>query len=268
MVEYYNVAMGDFTTLRTGSVARRMLVLETEDDVKRVFDSYGHDLYIIGNGSNVLVSSPIDIVVKLSKTFAAARGIQSICRALAEQKRSGLEFAMGIPATLGGAIFMNAGGSSGEMSDIIESVVIYDGEIREIEPIFSYRESGIHGIILDATFKTTFDTTENIMRRMKDILKRKADSQPLAHNTAGCIFKNPDSVSAGQIIDQCQLKSHRVGGACVSPLHANFIVCEHGSTPQNVLDLINHIQTVVFNAKGVNLETEIEIWPRSSEKSP
>lgn len=259
MKEYNNVKMSSFTTWKVGAIAKLFFILESIDDIRRVFERYNP--YILGNGSNILVEKDIDVVVKLDQTFLSAQNVHSLCKKFALQQQSGLEFLMGIPATVGGAIKTNAGGKYGTMGDVIETVTIFDSDIKIIEPKFHYRTSNIQGIILDATFRTKKDSTNNILERMNAIIDEKKLTQPLNENTAGCVFKNPkEGATAAQIIERCGLKGSKIGGAMISTKHANFIVTEHGAQPLHIIHLIKLTQNIVFDMTGYNLELEIQIW--------
>lgn len=185
----------------------------------------------------------------------------------ARKSLSGLEFASGIPASVGGAIFMNAGANGKETKEALESVVFLteEGSIRNYrkeELTFGYRTSSFHtmrGAILAATF--VFDPNSPYARRSQlQIIDYRKKTQPLNEKSIGCIFRNPSiNQSAGSLIDQCGLKGLREGGAKVSDIHANFIVNEGHATAANVMDLMRQIQDQVLKKTGVHLEPEVRL---------
>lgn len=257
---YHNVSMSQFTTWGVGAVARQLMVLETNDDVRRAFDKHP-DAYILGNGSNILVVDNVDTVVKLGRQFDAAKHVHALANQHAAASRSGLEFLMGIPATVGGAIKTNAGGRYGSMRDVVRSVEVYhQGEIKTITPMFGYRSSDIQGLILSAEFHTERTFPETIRDKMREVMQEKSQTQPLGSASAGCTFKNPAIAPAAKLIDDLGLKGKEFGGAKISELHANFIVTKDGS-PQDVLEAIRFIRERVFDRYGIELELEVEIWP-------
>ena len=259
MKTYYNVPMGNFSTIGVGAKARRFTTVDSVEEIKEL--SISPSTRIIGNGSNILALNDITHVIKLGPFFPAAQSVHNLCKANALKGQAGLEFLMGIPATLGGAIKTNAGGKHGSMSDVVESVsVLKNGKVKNIIPKFSYRSSNIDGIVLDAKLKTTKDDPQNILKRMKSIHSEKLQSQPLSAKTAGCIFKNPAECPASSLIDQCHLKGKNFNGVRTSDLHANFLIADKNSSPENVMDAIRKIQEIVFEKKGINLELEIEVW--------
>jgi len=260
MKTYHNVSMARFSTIKTGATARHLTVVDSVDEIKEELSKYP-STRIVGNGSNILVLNDINHIIKLAPSFPAAQNVQSLCKHYALQGQAGLEFLMGIPATLGGAIKTNAGGKYGSMSDIVKSVlVLRNGNVEEIVPKFSYRSSDIKGIILDAKIETKLDEFENILHRMKTIYNEKLQSQPLSAKTAGCIFKNPAECPASSLIDQCHLKGKNFNGVRISDLHANFLIADKNVSPENVMNAIRKIQEIVFEKKGINLELEIEVW--------
>lgn len=257
------VNLADFTTFKVASVAKRLLIIETPEDLIKLQGV--ENLYVLGHGSNILITDRLDTVVKLGPKFPSSQMVHKLCASFAKQGKSGLEFLMGIPATLGGAIKMNAGGSGGCMADVIKSVDIFDGTFHRHKPLFKYRDSDIPGIILNAEFKNLKkDDPEKIKERMKQTLIEKKLHQPLSSRTAGCVFKNSGTARAGILIERCGLKGKRIGGATVSAKHANFIETAPGATSDDVLLLINYVHDTVYKATGVNLELEIKIWPEKS----
>ena len=245
---------------------------------------------ILGNGMNLLVDDiGVDgIVVKLdhacfkSTRFNREGSIDSLhamagadlAMTLMDTVRRGLEglSAMaGIPASIGGAVRMNAGGKYGAISDAIETVTCLtrDGELVTYETQsldFGYRESKISDpLILSATFQLEPSDPVELRDRVKKIFAWKRTRQPLADASAGCVFKNPvnhenERVSAGQLIDQSGLKGFRVGGAFVSDSHANFIVTSPDATARHVIELMNLVRKRVKEETGIQLQNEVVVW--------
>lgn len=190
---------------------------------------------------------------------------------------AGLEPLAGIPATVGGATFMNAGGAFGQIGDAVESVqaVTRLGDRLDIphdQLHFDYRHSGLDWLIITgADFDLTLlpgDRRARLRQRLKDVMAYKKDTQPLADDSAGCVFKNPivagQRVSAGRLIDQSGCKGMSVGGAEVSDRHANFIVTRDGCRAAHIIDLMRTVRRTVHERMGVELEPEVVVWSRSS----
>ena len=247
--------------------------------VEEMIEAYQLDFpkMVIGKGSNSLFSdrgfeglvilNRIDFCqweeegVLVGSGYSFSRlGSQS-----ARKGFKGLEFASGIPATVGGAIFMNAGANGSETCRVLKSVDVLDGYEKktflkeEIE--FGYRTSSFQTmnlVILSAFFHLERDASSR--KRQLEILFHRMKTQPLQEKSAGCIFQNPPGYSAGALIEQCGLKGIRVGGAKVSEKHANFIVNESGASAKEVKELIELVQERVFEQTGVFLTTEVRIF--------
>lgn len=236
---------------------------------------------MIGGGSNVLIrdegvpgvvlrlSSEAFAEVKLDKDTITSGGGTKLGHLISIAVReglAGLESLVGIPGTVGGALHGNAGGRGGDIGQWTSqaSVMTRDGEIHERrreDLVFSYRESSLDElVILEAKFQLEPTNSAELTKRMQKQWILKKASQPLGHQSAGCIFKNPRGMSAGMLIDQAGLKGTSVGGAIVSERHANFIVTEPGASSQHVLKLIDLVKSRVSERLGVELETEIEVW--------
>lgn len=236
---------------------------------------------LLGGGSNVLVrdegvaglvvslSAGAFSEISLSKQTVSAGGGAKLGHAISMSVReglAGLETLVGIPDTIGGALHGNAGSRGGDIGQWTcqATVMTRDGEIVERsreELVFAYRESSLDELaILSAKFELDKDDPEELTKRMQKQWIVKKASQPLGHQSAGCIFKNPRGMSAGMLIEQVGLKSTRFGQAEVSDRHANFIVAEAGATTQDVLRLMELVRERVSERLGIELETEIEIW--------
>ena len=234
---------------------------------------------LIGNGSNLLVRDKgiRGLVIKLSNSFSDMKALgneltfgSGISLAMASKKAaslslSGLEFAVGIPGTIGGAVYMNAGAYDGEMAKVVTSVRVMDreGKISELkasELAFAYRHTALQNsglIVTSVTCVLQPDEADAIAAKMADFSQRRISKQPLELPSAGSMFKRPPGYFAGTLIDQTGLKGYTVGGAQVSTKHAGFVVNVGGATAQDVLQLISDVQSKVFAAHGVLLEPEV-----------
>ena len=181
---------------------------------------------------------------------------------------SGMEFAHGIPGTVGGGIYMNAGAYGGELKDICESVDVMDmdGNLRTCsaeEMEFSYRHSVLEerpGIVTGAVFRLEPKEPEQIKARMKELQGKRSASQPLDLPSAGSAFKRPAGGYAAALIDEAGLKGYTVGGAAISAKHAGFAVNVGGATAKDVRDLLQQVSDIVFERSGIRLEPEVRIW--------
>jgi len=236
---------------------------------------------LLGGGSNVLVRDEGVRGMVLHLTGEAFSGIHVSGRTVTagggaklghvvstavREGLAGLEPLVGIPGTIGGALHGNAGSRGGDIGQWTTqaTVITRSGKIAErgrVDLEFAYRSSSLDElVILRAKFELEEDSPEELTKRMqKEWITRKA-SQPLGHQSAGCIFKNPRGMSAGMLLEQAGLKGARVGGAEISQRHANFIIAENGATSADVLKLIDLARSRVAERLGVELETEIEIW--------
>ena len=234
---------------------------------------------LIGNGSNLLVRDKgiRGLVIKLSNSFSDMKALgneltfgSGISLAMASKKAaslslSGLEFAVGIPGTIGGAVYMNAGAYDGEMAKVVTSVRVMDreGKISELkasELAFAYRHTALQNsglIVTSVTCVLQPDEADAIAAKMADFSQRRISKQPLELPSAGSMFKRPVGYFAGTLIEQTGLKGYTVGGAQVSQKHAGFVVNVGGATAKDVLQLISDVQSKVFAAHGVRLEPEV-----------
>ncbi|MGB0716784.1 MAG: UDP-N-acetylmuramate dehydrogenase [Phycisphaerae bacterium] len=198
--------------------------------------------------------------------LGAGVSLMPLCRELSERGFSGIEGLAGIPATIGGAVKMNAGGRHGDMADVVRSVTVLttDGsvETRTARQLaFSYRHSAIQDeIVLSATLGLRPCRPDESRKKYEAYFRQKEQAQPFKDKSAGCIFKNPASEPAGALIDRLGLKERRLGGAMVSPVHANFIVTDRGASAADVIGLIDLIRDEVLSASGTLLQTEVDIW--------
>lgn len=269
-----NRFLSEFSTFGIGGPIRLFAEVSTIDEMVEAL-SLNERYLIVGKGSNCLfddqgfdglvIHNKIDfchwegreVTVGSGYSFALL-GIQSARKGL-----SGLEFASGIPATVGGAIFMNAGANGRETAESLKSVLYFDQSLRTFpreELTFSYRTSSFQkmkGVILSATF--ALSELAEARKNQLQIIEARMKTQPLKDKSAGCVFRNPPGKSAGALIDQAGLKGTAVGGAQVSEIHANFIVNKGSATSEDVLKLIRLVQERVFEHTGVQLEPEIRL---------
>lgn len=240
------------------------------------------DYMILGNGSNLLVSDEgiRGTVIRLDGDFrkitlvddttifcGAGATLAYLCKFALNCGLSGLEFAWGIPGTVGGAVFMNAGAYDGEMKDVVHSVshISPNGEIGRTEKNdlrFGYRTSIYRSnnmIITGITLKLKKGNPDEIRAKMDDYMLRRSTKQPLEYPSAGSVFKRPDGNFAGALIEQCGLKGKLCGGAQVSEKHAGFIINKSNATAKDVRELITQIQKTVSDKTGYNLECELII---------
>lgn len=236
--------------------------------------------YVIGNGSNLLVKDGgiRGVVIKLCElnkiecvgnkiTAESGALLKDVSTEAINRALSGFQFACGIPGSVGGAVFMNAGAYDGEISCVIESAEVLDDneEIRVLskeELNLGYRQSIVMNkgyIVLSATFKLIPDDKEKIQARVDELTKRREDRQPLEYPSAGSTFKRPEGYFAGKLIEDAGLKGFTIGGASVSTKHAGFVVNNGNGTAKDVLDLIYHIRDEVKKQFGVELYPEVRI---------
>lgn len=239
------------------------------------------EYFVLGNGSNLLVSDDgiTKPVIHLGRGFdsiempdettivaKAGASLSALCKYALSKELTGLEFAYGIPGTVGGAAFMNAGAYGGEMKDVVYSCSHIDyrgnfGSLKEERLDFGYRRSAYSEngfIITDVTFKLCKGHKDEIESRMNELLQKRIDKQPLNYPSAGSVFKRPEGYFAGELIERSGLKGKTIGGAAVSKKHAGFIVNVGNATCSDVAALIEFCRDTVFEKFGVTLETEIK----------
>ena len=275
--------MRDYTTLKLGGPADYMALPASGEEVAGLMAEArerGLPVTILGHGSNVLVldGGIRGLVIRMGRGMnrAEVQGNRIIARAgtmmgtvaalAAEQGLRGLEFASGIPGTVGGGVLMNAGAYGGEMRQVVREVtgITPDGEtvtLRGEELAFGYRKSALQDsgiVVTGVTFELEAGNPEEIRERMNELNRRRAESQPLDVPSAGSTFKRPEGAYAAALIDQCGLKGYAVGGARVSPKHAGFLV-NTGERAANFLELMEAVQRIVEERTGIRLEPEIRI---------
>jgi len=277
-----DVAFARLTTLGVGGLCRWLFEPTTELEAQafvRACTREGLPWRVLGGGSNLVVLGDVATpVLRLALprdlqragnhlTAAASHGHIALAEAAAGMGLSGLEFASGIPGSLGGAIRMNAGAYGREWVDVLTRYrfLTPEGEIIEKAPEpgeFRYRWSFITGgrVILSATAQLTEGDPATIRAQVAEYRGKRGTSQPLSKRNAGCIFKNPPGQSAGRLIDQAGLKGLRIGDAEVSPEHANFLINHGQATASEFAELMACVQDRVREHSGVELEAEVEIW--------
>ena len=279
-----NCPLCKHSTFRIGGVADLAVFPHSSDQLCQTLTLLrGQEIpvLVIGNGSNVVFSDAgyRGVVVFTEKCrkikiednilFAdAGASLSAVASAARDENLSGLEFAFGIPGTLGGAVYMNAGAYGGSMSDVCISSEYYDlqtgqrGSLTDGEQDFDYRKSIYQShperIILSATLQLKKGDRTQITQTMRTYWEKRRTSQPLELPNAGSVFKRPEGHFAGKLIEDCGLKGLTVGGAQVSEKHAGFIVNVGGATCEDVKRLIEQIQTTVLQQTGVELECEIQ----------
>jgi len=240
----------------------------------------GFDYYLLGNGSNLLVRDGgiRGVVIKLSKLnkiqvkgnkIIAQSGatLYDVAQVALGKGLKGMEFASGIPGSIGGAAAMNAGAYDGEMSMVMESMLAIDGNgelltLKKDEMELSYRSSAIFKYaytVVSVTLALHEGDKEVIKARMDTLAKRRSDKQPLEYPSAGSTFKRPEGHFAGKLIEDCDLKGTYVGGAQVSEKHSGFIINRKNASAKDILDLIILVQHTVEEKFGVKLHTEVKI---------
>lgn len=277
------VSLAPYCTLKAGGRARFFSAPTSEDEaiqVVRTFRRHGVPVVPLGGGSNTLFTTDrFDGAVVLTRRMRGARvlgntlravcgaGLQGILRLAEREGLGGLEQFAGIPGTVGGAVFGNAGGppGGGSVGALVRRarVLEADGTVRwrtREELGLRYRGSNLEDcLVLSVDLELRAAPVKALREVRKQATKRKSRTQPLEARSAGCTFRNPDGVSAGRLIDVLGLKGLRRGGAQVSTLHANFIVNEGGASPQDVLGLMEEVRARVLAARGVLLETELRL---------
>ena len=280
----FDAPLGRKTWFRLGGRARYLFQPHSAEQLAALAvraREQGVPLKVLGCGANVLVSDDgfDGVVVRLDHAsfrrverrgsqvdVGAGVDLMPFARACSKRGLSGLECMAGIPATIGGAIRMNAGGRSGEFGNVVKNVQVLrpegDTETWSKERCgFGYRHCELgDNIVLSAQLELVEDDPGRVRQTFEEYFAQKRGSQPIGDRSAGCIFKNPVGRSAGTMIDQAGLKGTQWGAARVSERHANFIVARRGATASDVLHLIDLIRERVRSAFSTELEVEIDIW--------
>lgn len=278
-----NEPMSKHTTFRIGGNADIFLSPEVSQvsEIMALAKAYDVPVTVIGNGSNLLVGDKgiRGLVLSFGKeaesiqmdgrcmTVTAGTILAKAAAEAAKNSLTGLEFAAGIPGSLGGAIVMNAGAYGGEMKDVVVSakVLTPEGEIKELskdELDLSYRHSCIPEkgyIVLEAILELSHGEESEIREKMADYKNRRVEKQPLEYPSAGSTFKRPEGYFAGKLIQDANLRGYQVGGAQVSEKHCGFVINKGNATAADVLQLIQDVKRVVYDTFQVELEPEVKM---------
>lgn len=285
-----NAPMSKYTSFKAGGAAACLVEVQSVEELKEVLQLVAENNIphmMLGNGSNILFkdSGYEGVVIKLSQesfsevafeecgdkykvTCGTGILLSTLARTLLEKSLTGFEFASGIPGSLGGAVFMNAGAYGGEMKDVVTSVKVVspDGKEEKVfsaeEMEFSYRHSILEEnghIAVEVTFEFAKGDKEEISATMKELMQKRNSKQPVNYPSAGSTFKRPTGYFAGKLIEDAGLKGTSVGGAEVSTLHSGFVINKSGATATDILELIALVQNRVYDQFGVMLEPEVRI---------
>jgi len=275
--------MSKHTTFKVGGKADFFIIPNSEKeaaDIVRLLLTNEEAFYVIGNGSNLLVSDEgfRGIIVCLSKGMdeikvsgneikaGAGAMLSKVSSVACENSLAGMEFASGIPGSVGGAITMNAGAYGGEMKDIVREVTLFDKENQELvtfskdEMDFAYRYSIVKSnryIVMSVIFALKEGNRDAIRNEMNDLNGRRREKQPLEYPSAGSTFKRPEGFFAGKLIEDSGLKGYRVGGAQVSVKHSGFVINYENATAKDIITLIRNVRQIVNEKYNVMLEPEV-----------
>ncbi|HGE7609369.1 UDP-N-acetylenolpyruvoylglucosamine reductase [Bacillus thuringiensis] len=283
-----NESLARYTTMKIGGPADILIVPKHVAGIEKTLQlvkQYKTKWTVIGRGSNLLVSDQgiEGVVIRLGEGLdhlevekhkvrvGSGYPLIKLSTLLSRQGLAGLEFASGIPGSVGGAVYMNAGAHKSDISSVLSKALILfeDGTIdwlmnKELE--FSYRASVLQtkrpGIVLEAEFQLQAGKREEIVRSMQNNKDYRRETQPWNHPCAGSVFRNPISHFAGDLVEKAGLRGYRIGGAQISEMHGNFIVNTGGASAQDVLSLIELIKHTIKDKFDVDMHTEVEIIGR------
>ncbi len=287
----WDVPLAKYTTFHIGGPAECFISARNSEEVQMVLrfcKEHQVDLHILGNGSNLLIDDKgvtgivlyigrrmQDIQVNGTEIVAdAGARMTLVSRAAAEASLTGLEFAFGIPGTIGGGVIMNAGAYGGELCQVVTRVEAFDKEgnllVLEGDTLeFGYRSSILkrQGYIVSKVYmRCRPGDKDQIQAYMTELSKRRRDKQPLEYPSAGSAFKRPEGYYAGKLIEDSGLKGYTIGGAQVSEKHAGFIINKEGASGKDVRSLIGYIKATVMDKFGVELEPEYVFWNSHTEQ--
>ena len=280
-----NAPMSKFTSFKTGGNASILIIprnIDTIGEIVNLLKNNNIKPLVIGNGSNLLISDKgyKGVVIKFGNKLSnikliddnkiyceAGASMKALCNFALDNSLQGLEFAYGIPGTLGGAVSMNAGAYGGEMKDVLlECTHIsengHKGILRKNELDLSYRHSAYTDngyTVVSAVLELNKGDKSQIKKLMDENLLKRKTKQPLEFPSAGSTFKRPEGYFAGALIEGCDLKGYTVGGAMVSEKHAGFVINKGNATSTDIITLIKDVQKIVYDKYGVMLETEVKI---------
>jgi UDP-N-acetylmuramate dehydrogenase len=284
-----NEELKNHTTLKIGGKTDIFVSVENKEQLVytlKLLNQYNQKYFVIGSGSNLLISDDgfRGCVIKLTGDFVEIKRMPNyelytgagavlgmVIKYCIDNSLSGLENLFGIPGTIGGAIYMNAGTKDCTISDklkYVEVINFYDDEYevsilkKDDEINFEYRKSNLDNcIILGAVFNLSPSEKSFLEKKVTKVLLTRSTTQPLGSFNAGCVFKNPKNynMSAGMLIEQCGLKGYSIGGAMVSDKHANFIINKNNSSSQDFVKLIKYVMDTVYKKFNIKLELEIKL---------
>jgi UDP-N-acetylmuramate dehydrogenase len=289
---YHDLNIRDKTAFKTDALCNYFIEPEDLDSLLNLIkylNQKNEEFFILGGGNNTLIKpGGIKIIVSLKKFFnkfeivkqtenkvylkiQSGAMLQKICWYCAVKGYEGLNPLIGIPGTLGGALFMNAGTKYGDISPSVNEITIIDSKGNLLKAsgadlIAGYREIKIKNIenfiIIDSTLKLEISDKTKVLKEAKQLLKLRKISQPVKEKSCGCFFKNPDKSPAGMLIEKAGLKGKKIGGAKVSTIHANFILSENGCKASDIIELKDLITAEIKNKFGIMLEPEVKIVGR------
>lgn len=268
-----NERLRNYTTLHIGGNCKQLFFPKNEEEIKRVLAEF--QPIILGMGSNVVISdekefegamilTKFNAIKRCGDMIVADAGarLMDVCLFAYQEGLSGLEFAYGIPGSVGGAIMMNAGAYGGEIRDVIASVKTDKREYTNEECVFSYRHSLFSDnkeCILKGIFRLKKGDKKLIHMKMKELIDKRIEKQPLDQYSAGSTFKRGSDFYASQIINECNLKGFHVNDAAVSTKHAGFLINQGNASYRDFMKLISEVQRIVYEQTGRQLECEVKI---------
>ncbi len=279
-----NEPLAPHTSMKIGGNCDFFVKPATEEQICEIIKQCridGIPYFVLGKGSNVLVSDngfhgciisiePYMYMGEISVngntiTANAGASLKSVCMTALNNELTGIEFAYGIPGSVGGALYMNAGAYGGEMKDVVTSCRYIDknGDIHTVsaeELSLSYRHSFFSGkqcVITSVTMELKQGNKDEIKAKMDELMQRRRDKQPLEFPSCGSTFKRPVGYFAAALIEECGLKGYTIGGAQVSEKHSGFVINRGGASYDDVMQLVEHIKKTVLEQKGVELECEM-----------
>lgn len=279
-----DISLSTLTTYKTGGIAKLVVYPNNINNLKqmlKLIHKYNINYFILGKGSNTLFSDKEfnGVIIKLDKLnnfeiketeiyVESGMILSKLVQASVKNELTGLEFAIGIPGTIGGAIYMNAGAYGSKMSNIVKSVIVLDEKLQ-IEEIpleklkFDYRYSIFQAnknlICVAANIKLEHGNHDEIASKIKENLLKRKNSQPLEYPSAGSVFRNPEGNYAGKIIEELGLKGKNIGGAEISTKHANFIINKNNASSSDILKLIKLVQKEVKDKYKIDLKLEQQL---------
>ncbi|SHE66440.1 UDP-N-acetylmuramate dehydrogenase [Caloramator sp. ALD01] len=279
----FDEPMRNHTSFKVGGPCDIMIIPNSKEKLIKALElikKYNIPYFIMGKGSNLIVKdggfrgvilklTGLDYIIVKDNNIIAGGGasLSNTAREALLNSLKGMEFASGIPGTVGGAVAMNAGAYGGEIKDIIEWAECVNDNLELIKLTkedlnLSYRHSRVQEenlVVVEACFNLDKGNYDEIKSNMEELNRRRIEKQPLNYPSAGSTFKRPTGYFAGKLIEDSGLKGYRYGGAMVSEKHAGFVINYENATAKDVLEVIKHVQDVVYEKFGVKLETEVKI---------